>query len=233
MFFGHFLSPEFMIFGIFCSFWGHFCDFLIFLRILWIVLIFGSVSARNWNHFWSHFGVFDPFLTVLFFGVFLSARFSCFLWFWVARGSILVPILLHFWEPWPSEKSVKSVQLSSISEVWPLPDRVFLHALIAGAFWWRLFVDFCDVGLFWGSHFETFWPQFSQKMRLEKMMKKVCKMSDTSKIGWSPFVPLKEGKSDKRQQTADNGLEHALACLAARWRIWLANYVSDGLNKHV
>ena len=73
--------------------------------------------------------------------------------------------------------------------------------------------------MFGGSQFETFWHQFSQKMRLEQIMKKVCKTSDATKNGWRAKVPLKEGKSDKRHQTADNGLEHALACLAARWRI--------------
>ena len=45
MIFGYFWSPEFMIFGNVWSFWGHFCDFLSFLRILGIVVILGSVSA--------------------------------------------------------------------------------------------------------------------------------------------------------------------------------------------
>ena len=88
-------------------------------------------------------------------------------------------------------------------------------------------MDFCDLGLFWGSHFEIFFAPILEKMRIEKRKKQVCKTSDTSKIGWSPFVPLKEGKSDKRQQTADHGIEHALACLAARWRMFDMIYVGQ------
>ena len=146
MIFGHFGGsgrPFWLILTTFCSFWG-------FLGLLWFL---GQFRHEMLVHFWSHFGAIVPLLAVLFFSVFLSARFSCFLWFWVARGSILAPILPHFWDPLAFVKSVKSVQLSSISEVWPLPDRVFLQALIAGAFWWRVFVDFCDFWLFGGSHF--------------------------------------------------------------------------------
>ena len=190
--------------GPFGSFWrlfAHFEDF-------WDCGDFGcSLGTKVDITFGVILELLSHFWQCCFFSVFLSARFSCFLWFWVARGSILAPILPHFWDPLAFVKSVKSVQLCSISEVWPLPDRVFLQALIADAFWWRLFVDFCDFGLFWGSHFETFWHQFSQKMRFEKKRQKVWKSGDATKIGWGACGPLKRQEnqtSDSRQQTNDS-----------------------------
>ena len=40
-----------------------------------------------------------------------------------------------------------------------LPDGVFLQASIRNAFWWAVFLDFCDFGVFWGSRLGTFWHQ--------------------------------------------------------------------------
>ena len=99
---------------------------------------FGSASAtkkaRTPCDFWGVLGASNPLFECCVFGVFLSARFFDFFVIWGARGSILAVIWTAFWEPWTSEKTAETVYLSSISEVWPLPDTVFLQVLIVGAF---------------------------------------------------------------------------------------------------
>ena len=101
-------------------------------------------------------GACDALFAVCFFMFFRVIFFFVFLWFWVPRDSILGTFLTPFWEPWTSEKTAKTVILSAFFKVWPLPGGVFLYDLLASAFWWRVFADFNDFTLIWGSHLETF-----------------------------------------------------------------------------
>ena len=61
------------------------------------------------------------------FSFFWGARVADFSWFWVPADPILASIFLYFESSGPLGKQLKVLQWLSISEVWPLPDWVFLQ----------------------------------------------------------------------------------------------------------
>ena len=69
------------------------------------------------------------------------------IWFMMLKpyGSILAPILTSSWEPWASEKSVRSVVNSRKLKVRPLADGVFLRSWPWARFEGVFFADVCDL----------------------------------------------------------------------------------------
>ena len=97
-----------MIFGHFGSTGAHFGDPGANFEDFWDCCDFGSVSAtKKYLHFEVKMQPLTHFVQCCFFDVFLSAHFSCFLWFWVPRGSILKSFWLPFGSPGPLKKQCR------------------------------------------------------------------------------------------------------------------------------
>ena len=178
-----------MIFGICLSVVGYFCVFCHFWGFWGLWWFWGQFGDEHFNIFWSHVGVFDPFLTVLFFGVFLSARFSCFLWFWVARGSILVPILLHFWEPWPSEKVWKVYNYRQFQRFDPFQTESFCMPWLRVRFDDEFLWIFVILGCFGAPILRPFGTNSRKKWGLKKLWKKCVKRVTQWKLGGVRLSP--------------------------------------------
>ena len=111
------------------------------LRISGIIVILGALPTGKSRPFLGQNAATKTFFAVLYFTVFLNG--FCY-WIFVilgSGGSISAPFCVLCWEPWASEKSLKSVYLPCISEGWPLPGGGFFAGLDCGCV---LMLSFCS-----------------------------------------------------------------------------------------
>ena len=191
------------------------------LTISWIFVILRTFSVRKSTSFLRSK---CDLLQCCFSMVFWVITFLVFLWCGVPGGSILGGIWRsfwwHFWWPAISWFLLPLLYETLIFEGWRAPK---LHH-----FWWLFWG--CSQGGLWNTifyDFERFWapngrPFGSKKASKNETKKRAPKRRSrlTQVTGCGPLKNTQIPDLGPR----DDGTEHALACLAARWRIYIYIY---------
>ena len=144
-----------------CPFWG-------FWGLLWFwgrfgdekLVPFGVQNATS-NTLWAVF-IFD---------VFCSAHFSCFLWFWVPGGSILVPCWLLFGSPGPLKKQLKVWSCQQFQRFYLVQTESFCRSWL----WVRFDDEFLQFFMIFGVSRIPFWDLLAPIMVTKGGLKNRCK----------------------------------------------------------